>query len=56
MSDALAQVYCLKCMAWREVLNTWQTTTRNGRVVLRGTCATCSMPVARMARKEVRAT
>ncbi len=35
------QAYCVKCKTKKEMQNTEQTTMKNGRKAVKGTCPTC---------------
>ncbi len=44
----MAEAYCVKCRAKREVQNPEQVTMKNGKKALRGTCPTCGTKVFRI--------
>jgi hypothetical protein len=37
----MAEAYCVKCKAKREVANATEVTMKNGRPALKGVCPTC---------------
>ncbi len=41
----MAEVYCVKCKAKREVKNPEQITMKNGKPALKGTCPVCGTSV-----------
>lgn len=44
----MAEAYCVKCRAKREVQNPEQVTMKNGKKALRGTCPNCGTKVFRI--------
>ena len=40
--------YCVKCRDKREILNPTQTTFKNGRPAVKGTCPSCSTKMFRI--------
>ncbi|HLC30890.1 MAG TPA: DUF5679 domain-containing protein [Dehalococcoidia bacterium] len=44
----MAQAYCVKCRASREIRNPQQVTLKNGRPATQGTCPVCSTKVFRI--------
>lgn len=41
----MAEAYCVKCKAKREVKNPEQITMKNGKAALKGTCPVCGTSV-----------
>lgn len=44
----MAQAYCVKCRATRDIRNPVQTTLKNGRPATQGTCPVCGTKVFRI--------
>jgi len=44
----MAQAYCFKCRAKREIRNPQNVTLKNGRPAIRGTCPVCGTKVFRI--------
>lgn len=44
----MAQAYCVKCRASREIKNPVQVTLKNGRPATQGVCPVCSTKVFRI--------
>ena len=44
----MAQGYCVKCRAKREISNAQQVTLKNGRPATQGSCPTCSTKIFRI--------
>jgi hypothetical protein len=42
------QAYCVKCKAKREMQNTQETTMKNGRKAMKGTCPNCGTGMFRI--------
>ncbi len=38
----MAEAYCVKCKAKREMKDTVEVTMKNGRKAVKGTCSTCN--------------
>ena len=45
---AMAQAYCVKCKATREISNPAQVQLKNGRPATQGTCSVCGTKVFRI--------
>ncbi len=44
----MAQAYCVKCRASKEISNPSQITLKNGRPATQGTCPTCGTKIFRI--------
>ncbi len=44
----MAQAYCFKCRAKKEIKNPQNVTLKNGRPAIRGVCPTCGTKVFRI--------
>jgi Zn finger protein HypA/HybF involved in hydrogenase expression len=44
----MAQAYCFKCRAKREIKNPKQVTLKNGKPAIQGVCPTCGTKVFRI--------
>ncbi len=44
----MAQAYCVKCRASREIRNPAEVTLKNGRPATQGTCTVCGIKVSRL--------
>lgn len=44
----MAEAYCLRCRTKREISNPQQTTLKNGRPAIQGTCPVCKTKLFRI--------
>lgn len=44
--------WCMKCQVKREITNPEETTLKNGRLVLKGTCSVCGTKVFKFLKKK----
>ncbi|AFS83344.1 MAG: DUF5679 domain-containing protein [Nitrosopumilus sp.] len=48
----MVQAYCVKCRAKRDIKDPKETTLKNGRPAVKGTCPTCGTNVFRIGKME----
>lgn len=44
----MAEAYCVKCKAKKEMQNPQETTMKNGRPMAKGTCPTCGTTICKI--------